>query len=167
MFEAKAPTGADKPAAYREIAAQLKALLEGERDGLANAANLSALLWQTLPELNWAGFYFARGAELVLGPFQGKVACVRIALGRGVCGTAAMQRRTVVVPDVHAFPGHIACDAASRSEIVVPLVKGAALVGVLDLDSPVASRFERADAVGLEALAQIWLENSDVSWLFS
>ena len=167
MFEAKSPTGADKPAAYREIAAQLKALLEGETDGLANAANLSALLWQTLPELNWAGFYFARGPELVLGPFQGKVACVRIALGRGVCGTAAVQRRTVVVPDVHEFPGHIACDAASRSEIVVPLVKGATLVGVLDLDSPVPSRFERADAVGLEALAQIWLENSDVSRLFS
>jgi L-methionine (R)-S-oxide reductase len=167
MFEAKAPTGLDKPAAYREIAAQLKALLEGETDGLANAANMAALLWQTLPDLNWAGFYFARGQELVLGPFQGKVACVRIAMGRGVCGTAAVGRRTVVVPDVREFPGHIACDAASRSEIVVPLVKGATLVGVLDLDSPVAARFERVDAVGLEALAQIWLEASDVSRLFS
>src|SRR5215468_4758206 len=111
MLAAKAPVGLDKPAAYREIAAQLKALFEGEPDGLANAANLTALLWHTLPDLNWVGFYFARGPELVLGPFQGKVACVRIALGRGVCGTAAAERRTVIVPDVEQFPGHIACDA--------------------------------------------------------
>src|ERR1700722_18230491 len=112
-----------KAVAYRELHGQLTALFAGERNGLANAANLSALLYEALPNLNWAGFYFLRGRELVLGPFQGKVACVRIALGRGVCGTAAERRKTLIVPDVHAFPGHIACDSASRSEIVVPLVQ--------------------------------------------
>ncbi len=147
---------------YRDLNAQLAALLKDERDGLANAANLAALLFDRLPDLNWAGFYFLRGSELVLGPFQGKVACVRIALGRGVCGTAARERRTIVVPDVHAFPGHIACDAASRSELVVPLVlpdqgAGDQLVGVFDIDSPIPDRFDPDDQAGLEAIAQCFM----------
>lgn len=125
----------------------------GERDPWANAANATALVFESLPELNWAGFYFLRGGELVVGPFQGRVACVRIALGAGACGTAAARRATLIVPDVHAFPGHIACDAASNSEIVVPLVAGERLIGVLDLDSPRHDRFTAADARLLEALA--------------
>jgi len=150
----------DKAAAYRELAAQLRALLGGERDFIANAANTAALIYDALPALNWAGFYFLRDGELVVGPFQGKPACVRIALGKGVCGTAALERRTLVVPDVHAFPGHIACDAASRSEIVVPLLAGARLLGVLDLDSPEPGRFDAADAAGLEALAALFVAAS-------
>jgi GAF domain-containing protein len=146
---------------YAALQAQAVALFAGERDGLANAANLSALLFERLPDLNWVGFYFLRGRELVLGPFQGKVACVRIALGRGVCGTAAQKRETLVVPDVHAFPGHIACDAASESEIVVPLLRAGRLLGVLDLDSPRAGRFDATDAAGLEALADVLLAASD------
>ncbi|MEX0734664.1 MAG: GAF domain-containing protein [Steroidobacteraceae bacterium] len=125
----------------------------GERDPWANAANAAALVFETLPELNWAGFYFLRGGELVVGPFQGRVACVRILVGSGVCGTAAIRRETVIVPDVHAFPGHIPCDAASNAEIVVPLVAGGRLIGVLDLDSPRFERFGAADATLLEALA--------------
>src|SRR5580700_4980804 len=121
----------DKAAGYRRLAADLQALLAGERDLIANAANTAALVFNALPEVNWAGFYFLRGAELVVGPFQGQPACVRIALGQGVCGTAARERRTLIVPDVHAFPGHIACDAASRAEIVVPLQAGTQLLGVL------------------------------------
>src|SRR5438045_5081123 len=121
MFVVQATSGASKRERYRELHAQLAALFADESDGLANAANLAALLYEALPSLNWVGFYFLRGSELLLGPFQGKVACVRIALGRGVCGIAAQRRETVLVPDVHAFPGHIACDTASRSEIVVPL----------------------------------------------
>ncbi|MDQ1310492.1 MAG: L-methionine (R)-S-oxide reductase, partial [Pseudomonadota bacterium] len=135
------PLPADKPTAYAELETSLRALLEGEHDLLANAANLAALLFWSLPQLNWAGFYLVepgRG-ELLLGPFQGKPACVRIPIGRGVCGTAAARRETVVVPDVHAFPGHIACDSASNSEIVVPIVRDGELLGVLDLDSPVPS----------------------------
>jgi len=150
----------DKAAAYRELAAQLRALLGGERDFIANAANTAALIYDALPALNWAGFYFLRDGELVVGPFQGKPACVRIALGKGVCGTAALERRTLVVPDVHAFPGHIACDAASRSEIVVPLLAGARLLGVLDLDSPEPGRFDAADAAGLEVLAALFVAAS-------
>jgi L-methionine (R)-S-oxide reductase len=123
----------------------IEAVFAGERDLIANAANMAALLYHSLPDVNWAGFYFLRDTELVLGPFQGRVACVRIPLGRGVCGTAAEQRRTIVVPDVHAFPGHIACDAASRSEIVVPLLQGDTLLGVLDIDSPIADRFSDDD----------------------
>jgi GAF domain-containing protein len=161
MHELKATAGLGKAAAYRELKDQLAALYLGERDGLANAANLSAVLYQSLPELNWAGFYFLRGTELVLGPFQGKVACVRIALGHGVCGTAAERRQTVVVPDVHAFPGHIACDAASRSEIVVPLLQNGRLLGVLDLDSPRRERFDQDDAAGLQALVDLFLHSSD------
>ena len=128
---------------------------------MANAANTSALLWHTLPQLNWVGFYFLRGGELVVGPFQGKPACVRIALGRGVCGTAAASGKTQVVPDVHAFPGHIACDAASRSEVVVPLVHAGRVVGVLDLDSPEPGRFDAADAAGLEQVAALLCAATD------
>ena len=165
MFTVKTSAGATKAELYRELNVQLGALLAGERDGLANAANAAALLWQGLPDLNWAGFYFLRGGELVLGPFQGKVACVRIALGRGVCGTAAQKRETIVVPDVEKFPGHIACDHASRSEVVVPLVKDGQLIGVLDLDSPSVARFDPADAKGLAALAEIFLSGSDLGRL--
>jgi L-methionine (R)-S-oxide reductase len=161
MHELKATAGLGKPTVYRELRDQLTALYLGERDGLANAANLTAALYESLPDLNWAGFYFLRGTELVLGPFQGKVACVRIALGRGVCGTAAERRETLIVPDVHAFPGHIACDAASRSEIVVPLLQGNRLLGVLDLDSPLPERFDQDDAVGLQALVDLFLAGSD------
>jgi GAF domain-containing protein len=153
------------PATYAELDAQFAALSAGERSGLANAANLSALLFHTLPDINWAGFYFLDGGELVLGPFQGRVACVRIPLGRGVCGAAATRRETLIVPDVHVFPGHIACDAASRSEIVVPLIHGGQLYGVLDLDSPRLARFQQEDAVGLGALARSLLECSDFTRL--
>jgi GAF domain-containing protein len=152
---------ADKSAAYAELAASLRALLEGERDLIANAANTAALLFWSLPDLNWAGFYLvepARG-DLLLGPFQGKPACVRIEIGRGVCGTAAARRETVVVPDVHAFPGHIACDSASNSEIVVPVIRDGRLLGVLDLDSPLHARFDGADARGLESLVRILVES--------
>lgn len=145
---------------YQELRAQLASLLEGERDGIANAANTAALLYQSLPDVNWVGFYFLQGRELVLGPFQGKPACVRIPLGQGVCGTAAERRESVVVPDVDSFPGHIACDTASRSELVVPLIKDGALVGVLDLDSPSRGRFDDADRLGCESLAAIYLEAS-------
>ncbi len=165
MFNLKTTAGATKAELYRELHVQLSGLLAGERDGLANAANTAALLWQGLPDLNWAGFYFLRGGGLVLGPFQGKVACVRIALGRGVCGTAAQKRETIVVPDVEKFPGHIACDHASRSEVVVPLVAGGKLIGVLDLDSPSLARFDRADAAGLAKAAEIFLQGSDLTRL--
>lgn len=161
MHELKVTADLDKQAAYGELKAQLTGLYLGERDGLANAANLCALLYHSLPNLNWAGFYLLRAGELVLGPFQGKVACVRIALGQGVCGTAAQRRETIVVPDVHAFPGHIACDAASRSEIVLPLLQNARLWGVLDLDSPIPERFDQDDAAGLKALVDVFLESSD------
>jgi GAF domain-containing protein len=152
---------------FAELRQQLAGLLAGERDGLANCANLSALIYDTLPALNWAGFYFARGEELVLGPFQGKVACVRIALGKGVCGTAAARRETLVVADVHEFLGHIACDAASRSEVVVPLVKAGRVLGVLDLDSPEPGRFDGEDAEGLRSLVEILLAGSDFAGLVS
>jgi L-methionine (R)-S-oxide reductase len=161
MHELKATMGLPKAESYREVNSQLSGVLAGERNGLANAANLSALLYHLLPDLNWAGFYFLQGGELVLGPFQGKVACVRIALGKGVCGTAAMRRETIVVPDVHAFPGHIACDSASRSEIVIPLVYAGKLIGVLDLDSPLPARFDGEDKAGLEEAARLFLEGSD------
>jgi L-methionine (R)-S-oxide reductase len=147
----------DKPADYAQLAQELAALLAGEPDLIANAANTAALIFGALPDVNWAGFYFLRDGELVVGPFQGKPACVRIALGRGVCGTAAAERRTLIVPDVQAFPGHIACDAASRAEIVVPLVRGTALLGVLDVDSPRLGRFDADDASGLERLAALFL----------
>ena len=165
MFVVERSHDLPKAAAYAELHAQLASLFADERDGLANAANLAAILYQALPDLNWAGFYFLRGEELVLGPFQGKVACVRIALGRGVCGTAARERRTLVVPDVQAFPGHIACDEASRSEIVVPLLQGEKLLGVLDLDSPREARFDQDDAQGLATAVRLLLERSEMSRL--
>ena len=157
MFEAQAIDSVSKPEFYRELCRQLEGLLHGEPDPIANAANTSALLFQMLPELNWAGFYFMKGGELVLGPFQGKPACVRIAVGKGVCGTAVARRESVVVPDVNAFPGHIACDSDSRSELVVPLIAGDAVVGVIDLDSPRPGRFDADDQVGIEAVAKIYL----------
>lgn len=159
MFELKVREAASKPAFYAGVAADVRALLEGERDPIANAANVAALIYHTLPDLNWAGFYLMKDGELVLGPFQGKPACVRIAVGRGVCGAAAARRESVLVPDVDAFPGHIACDSASRSELVVPLVKNGTLLGVLDLDSPSLSRFDEADREGIETLAAIYLES--------
>jgi L-methionine (R)-S-oxide reductase len=137
---------------YRDLSRALDALTEGERDPIANMANAAALIWEYLPELNWAGFYRAVDDGLVLGPFQGKAACIRIALGAGVCGTAAATRETQRVADVHAFPGHIACDAASASELVVPIVSAGRLIGVLDLDSPIRDRFDVDDQVGCEAL---------------
>ena len=145
------PRGASKPELYRELAASLGGLLEGEPDAIANLANASGLLAQTLEGINWCGFYLVRGGDLVLGPFQGKPACVRIAFGKGVCGTAAERRETLVVPDVHEFPGHIACDEASRSEIVVPIVSRGKLRGVLDVDAPTVGRFDGEDRKGLEA----------------
>jgi len=140
---------------YHDIHAALDALTAGEADAVANMANASALLWQYLPDLNWAGFYRMVAGELVLGPFQGKAACIRIPLGKGVCGTAAASGETQVVADVHAFPGHIACDAASRSELVVPIVRDGAVLGVIDLDSPEPGRFDAEDAAGCEALAAL------------
>ena len=147
----------DKRAIYDEIAQQLAAILAGERNLIANAANMAALIYHGLPELNWAGFYFAQDSELVLGPFQGKPACVRIAWGSGVCGSAAASGEAIVVPDVDEFPGHIACDPLSRSELVVPLVSEGRVVGVIDLDSPRRGRFDAADRAGIERLAAILL----------
>ena len=166
MFALQPAPAGTKSERYSELLGQARALLAGERDRTANAANLASLIFHSLPELNWAGFYFMKAGELVLGPFQGKPACVRIAVGRGVCGTAARERNTIVVPDVHAFPGHIACDSASRSEIVIPLcrsgVGGNDVVGVIDLDSPLKGRFDADDARGLEALAALFIESTDL-----
>jgi len=148
-----------KAEVYSSLAAQLRSLLEGERDFIANAANFSSLLYHSLPNLNWAGFYLLREGELVLGPFQGQPACVRIAMGNGVCGTAAQHRQTILVENVHEFPGHIACDSESNSEIVVPLIKDQQLIGVLDLDSPLFGRFDEEDAAGLNALARIFVDS--------
>jgi GAF domain-containing protein len=161
MFQGKLTETASKTEFYRDLAAQLRSLLEGERDAIANAANTSALLFELMPDLNWAGFYFLRsGNELVVGPFQGKTACVRIPVGRGVCGAAVERRQPMLVEDVHAFPGHIACDAASRSELVVPLFKDDRILGVLDLDSPSPSRFDLDDQAGLEQVAAIYVAAS-------
>jgi L-methionine (R)-S-oxide reductase len=148
-------SGGSKAELYRDLLAALDALTVDERDPIANMANAAALVWEYLPDLNWAGFYRAVEGELVLGPFQGKVACIRIAMGKGVCGTAAAERTTQLVEDVHAFPGHIACDAASRSELVVPVVSDGRLIGVLDLDSPEPARFDAEDAAGCEALVAL------------
>ncbi len=164
MFAEKTIEHDSKPEFYRELAGQLQALLAGEPDAIANAANTSALIFQMLPELNWAGFYFLHGNdELVLGPFQGKPACVRIAVGRGVCGTAVEKAQSILVEDVHAFPGHIACDAASRSELVVPLLRDGRVFGVIDLDSPVTGRFDPDDQAGIEALAAIYANASQAA----
>jgi len=148
---------------YDQLAAQLSSLLAGERDLIANAANFSSLVFHSLPDLNWAGFYFLKNDELVLGPFQGKPACVRIAVGQGVCGAAARSCVTTIVPDVHEFPGHIACDSASNSEIVVPLMKGERLIGVFDLDSPIVGRFDEEDGIGLNRLVSVLIESSELA----
>jgi GAF domain-containing protein len=155
MFEASVDRGLPKPDLYRDLAKSLESLLDGETDALANLANASGLLASALERTNWCGFYLLRSGELVLGPFQGKPACVRIAVGQGVCGTAAERRETLVVPDVLAFPGHIACDAASRSEIVVPILQNGTLRGVLDVDSPERSRFDDDDRAGLEEFVRV------------
>ena len=160
-FELPTGTATTKAEHYAELLAALDGLLHDERDALANLANASALLHAQLADLNWAGFYLWRGGELVVGPFQGKPACVRIAPGRGVCGTAAERRATIVVPNVHDFPGHIACDAASNAEIVVPMLAGERLLGVLDLDSPTTNRFDADDAVGLERFVTQLLDGCD------
>ncbi len=157
----RAAADASRAELYAQLLQALDGIVAGERDAIANLANAAALLYAMLPDLNWAGFYLARDGGLVVGPFQGKPACVRIALGQGVCGTAAARGRTVIVPDVHAFPGHIACDAASNSEIVVPLVAAGRLVGVLDLDSPRPGRFDEEDGRGLEAFAAKLVAASD------
>ncbi len=159
MFTAAALQSDNKPEQYAELAEQARGLLHGERDRIANAANFAALVYNALPDLNWAGFYFFDGRELVVGPFQGKPACVRIALDKGVCGAAASTRQTQVVRDVHAFPGHIACDAASRSEIVVPLIIDGQLLGVFDVDSPKLARFDDEDRAGMEQLASLYLQS--------
>ncbi len=148
-----------KPERYAQLLEMSRHLIHGETDRYANAANLSALLYMHLPDVNWLGFYFYDGNELVVGPFQGKPACIRIALGRGVCGTAAESGKTQRVDDVEAFPGHIACDAASRSELVIPLMRGNALVGVLDIDSPITHRFDEDDQKGLEAIAALYVHS--------
>lgn len=153
MYDFKADPNQPKPELYRELVDAARALIQGEADAVANMANLSALIWQFLPQLNWAGFYRMVEGELVLGPFQGKAACIRIPLGQGVCGTAAASGKTQLVPDVHAFPGHIACDAASASELVVPVTRGGQVIAVIDLDSPTLNRFDADDAAGIEALA--------------
>ncbi len=155
MFEASIDRSQGKPALYRDLAASLAAMLEGETDAVANLSNASGLLAQALERINWCGFYLLRSDELVLGPFQGKPACVRIAMGQGVCGAAAARRETLVVPDVNAFPGHIACDAASRSEIVVPILEGGRLRGVLDVDAPEPDRFDAEDRAGLEEFVRV------------
>ncbi len=155
------PSAAAKPETFAELLSQAKALFDGERDPTANSANLASLLFHALPDLNWAGFYWLKDGGLVLGAFQGRPACVRIALGKGVCGTAAASARTLVVTDVHAFPGHIACDSASESEIVVPVMKGDRVLGVLDLDSPRLARFDAEDAKGLEAIVAAFVEATD------
>lgn len=152
---------------YDILARDLQALLGDERDLLANSANTCALIFEKLPRLNWAGFYFLRGEELVLGPFQGKPACVRIGMGHGVCGKAAQRQETLLVVDVHQFPDHIACDSASRSEIVVPLIPGGRLIGVLDVDSPERGRFTSRDREGLERLAEVYLATTDFSSLIA
>ena len=162
MFTSSAPSpGRPKADFYACLCRDLGALFAGERNPIANAANMAALLFHSLPDLNWAGFYILRGSELVLGPFQGKPACVRIPVGRGVCGAAVARGASILVPDVHAFPGHIACDSASRSELVVPLRREGQVIGVLDLDSPRLNRFDEADRCGCEALAALFTAASD------
>ena len=155
MYDFASAADAAKPELYRDLLSAADALTADEPDGVANMANLAALLWQFVPRLNWAGFYRVQGAELVLGPFVGKPACIRIAIGQGVCGTAAASGQTQLVPDVQAFPGHIACDAASRSELVVPVVRDGKIIAVIDLDSPEPARFDTDDAAGLETLAAL------------
>jgi L-methionine (R)-S-oxide reductase len=162
MHHERHTAGLDKPALYQLAHDELTGLLQGERDWLVNLANTSALLYANLPDLNWAGFYLWRGGELVLGPFQGNPACTRIAMGRGVCGAAAQRRQTVVVPDVYAFPGHIACDSASQSEIVIPMIHtDGHLLGVADLDSPILARFDEVDREWLERIVALLVNGCD------
>ena len=162
MFELKTHAYASKREHYDDLVRQARGILAGERDLIANAANFGALVYHSLPQVNWAGFYLYDGHELVVGPFQGKPACIRIALGRGVCGTAAQTRQTQLVRDVNAFDGHIACDAASQSEIVVPLVKAdGSLLGVWDVDSPITDRFDEDDRAGMEALCAVFMASVD------
>ena len=164
MFEARAIDTRDKTAAYAELAQQARGMLHGEPDLIANAANFSALVFHALPEINWAGFYFHDGKELVVGPFQGQPACIRIAMGKGVCGTAAASRESQLVLDVNAFPGHIFCDAASRSEVVVPLIRAdGSLLGVWDVDSPRAGRFDEDDLDGMQALCKEFMHAVDAA----
>ena len=163
MFATARSPSRPKAALYEELRELAGALFEGERDFLANSANLAALVFHSLPDLNWAGFYWRRGDELVLGPFQGKPACIRIPLGKGVCGTAAAEGRSIVVPDVNAFAGHIACDCASRSELVVPVMREGKAVGVLDLDSPRLARFGEEDARGLETIVRDFVAATDLA----
>ncbi len=163
MFQIESrPATTDKATLYEALAADLRALLHGERDLIANAANMASLVYHTLPDVNWVGFYLLKQGEqereLVLGPFHGKPACVRIAVGKGVCGTAAARRESVLVPDVEAFPGHMACDTASRSELVVPILQNGELIGVLDMDSPSLARFDERDREGCEALVRIFVD---------
>lgn len=160
-FAALKPTGT-KREIYSDLTLAARGLFKDERDLIANAANLSSLIFNGLDDLNWAGFYFLKNGILVLGPFQGNPACVRIEMGKGVCGTAAAQRETLIVEDVNEFPGHIACDVASRSEIVIPLLRDGAVIGVLDIDAPIPARFDAEDRKGIEALAKLWLEASDL-----
>ncbi|MCS6988490.1 MAG: GAF domain-containing protein [Chloroherpetonaceae bacterium] len=162
MFELTEISAQSKTDFYKSLAKQLHRLLEGERDFLANCANSAALIFRALPDVNWAGFYFYKGGNLILGPFQGKPACSRIAIGKGVCGTAAEKMKTIVVKNVHDFAGHIACDGASNSEIVVPMIKQGKLLGVLDVDSPQLARFDEEDKAGLEVLVELILSSSDV-----
>lgn len=164
-FELVKHKSASKAELYANLQSQLRSLLEDEQDFIANAANFSALLYHALPDLNWVGFYLSKGQDLVLGPFQGKPACVRIAVGKGVCGAAAEQRQTILVDNVHEFPGHIACDSESNSEIVVPLIKHERLIGVLDLDSPMFGRFDDEDAQGLNYLAEIFLDSISLEFM--
>lgn len=161
-FELVTKAGATKAELYSSLADQLRSLLEGERDAVANMANFASLLFYSLPDLNWTGFYLRKERQLVLGPFQGKPACIRIPVGEGVCGTAAARRETILVQNVHEFPGHIACDSASNSEIVVPIVVGEELIGVLDLDSPLLSRFDDDDANALNELIKIFIAATDL-----
>ena len=158
MFQFDAGANLPKPAMYDELLTAARGLTDGESDGIANTANLAALLWLMLPDLNWAGFYRTVGQELVLGPFCGKPACIRIPYGQGVCGTAAATGQSQLVPDVHAFPGHIACDAESRSELVVPVIRDGATIAVIDLDSPLPARFDGQDQEGIEKLARLIAE---------
>lgn len=160
MFETTKPSPADKTELYSQLASQLRALLADASDLISNAANTAALIYHTLPDINWAGFYFLKGDELILGPFQGKPACTRIPLGKGVCGAAAKEQKTLVIPDVQKFPGHIACDTASNSEIVIPLIQNNNLLGVLDIDSPALGRFDEQDQIGLERLAGIFVDKT-------
>jgi L-methionine (R)-S-oxide reductase len=159
MHESHIDTTQPKPALYAQLVQELRGLIADEGDLVANLANSAALIYHSLPDLNWAGFYLLKEGELVVGPFQGKPACVRIAIGKGVCGTAAAQRTTQLVPDVHKFPGHIACDSASNSEIVVPMIRNGELIGVLDLDSPKLERFDEEDKKGLEQFVAALLAN--------